>query len=95
MGDYDKIGRSSLQDGVGRLTGFSPWDDHAHLASSTSVVIQHPRPNRRASGVSRLGPDGYFLYFDDVLSSGCGVFRVTVRLARTAMEFCVKAYVYI
>jgi len=43
MGDYDKIGPSSLQDGVGRLTRFSPWDDHAHLASSTSVAIQHPR----------------------------------------------------
>jgi len=37
-GDYDKIGRSS-QDVVGRLTRFSPRDDHAHLPSSTSVAI--------------------------------------------------------
>ena len=38
-GDYDKIGRSSLQDGVGRLTCFSPRDDHVQLPSSTSVAI--------------------------------------------------------
>ena len=31
-------------------------------------------------------PDDYFLSFDVVLSSSCGVFRTTVRLARTAME---------
>ena len=61
MGDYYKIGRPSLQDGVGRLTRFSPWDNHAHLASSTSVAIQHPRPDRRVSSVTRLGPDGCFL----------------------------------
>jgi len=30
MGDYDKIGRPSLQDGVGRLTRFSPRDDPVH-----------------------------------------------------------------
>jgi len=85
-GDYDKIGRPSLQDGVGRLTRFSPRGDHAHLASSTSAAIQHPRPDHRASGVTRLGPDGCFLYFDVVLSSSCGFFRATVRLARAAME---------
>jgi len=39
MGDYDKIGRPSLQDGVGRLTRFSPRDDHVQLPSSTSVAI--------------------------------------------------------
>ena len=97
MGDYYKIGRPSLQDWaqwVGRLTRFSPRDDHAHLASSTSVAIQHPRPNRRASGVTRLGPAGCFLYFNVVLSSSCGFFRATVCLARTAMEFCLKACVY-
>ena len=93
--DYNKIRRPSLQDRVRRLTYFSPRDDHAHLPSSTSVVIQDLRPDRRVSGVTRLGPDGCFLYFDVVLSSNCGVFRVTVRLARTAMEFCVKACVYI
>ena len=37
---------------------------------------------------SPLGPDGCFLYFDVVLSISGGVFRATVRLARTAMEQC-------
>ena len=53
-GDYDKIGRPSLQDGVGRLTRFSPRDNHGKVVS---VTIQH----RRAAGVTRLGPDGCFL----------------------------------
>ena len=94
-GDYDKIRQPSLQDGVRRLTCFSPRDDHAHLVSNTSVAIQYPRPDRRASGVTKLGPDKCFLYFDVVLSSRYGVFSVIVRLTRTAMEFCVKACVYI
>jgi len=57
-GDYDKIGRPSLQDGVGRLTCFSPRDDHGKVAS---VAIQRLRLDRRAAGVTRLGPDGCFL----------------------------------
>jgi len=85
MGDYDKIGRPLLQDGVGRLTRFSPRDDPVQLPSSTSVAIL-PQPDRRAAGVTRLGPDGCFLYFDVALSISGGVFRATVRLARTAME---------
>jgi len=83
MKDYDKIGRPSLQDGVGRLTRFSTRDDPVQLPSSTSVTIQLPRPDRRAAGVTRLGPDGCFLYFDVALSSSCGFFRATVHLART------------
>jgi len=86
MGDYHKIGRPSLKDGVGRLTRFSPRDDPVQLSSSTSVAIQLPRPDRRAVGVTRLGPDGCFLYFDVALSISGGFFRPTVRLARTAME---------
>ena len=43
--DYDKI-RGSLQDRVGRLTRFSPRDDHAYLPFSTYVAIQHSRPDR-------------------------------------------------
>ena len=39
------------------------------------------RPERRAAGVTRLGPDGVFLYFDLALSSHCGFFRASVRLA--------------
>jgi len=61
MGDYDKIGQPSLQDGVRRLTRFSPRDDPVQLSSSTSVAIQLPRLDRRTPGVTRLGPDGFFL----------------------------------
>ena len=61
MGDYDKIGRPSLQNGVGRLTRFSPRDDPVQLPSSTSVAIQDPRQDLRGAGVTRLGPDGCFL----------------------------------
>jgi len=85
-GDYDKIGRPLLQDGVGRLIRFSPRDDTVQLPSSTSVAIQLPRPDHQAAGVTRLGPDGYFLYFDVALSSRSGFFRSTVHFTRTAME---------
>ena len=57
-GGYDKIGQPSLQDGVGRLNRFSPRDNHGKVAF---VAIQRPRPERRAAGVSRLGPDRCFL----------------------------------
>ena len=57
-GDYNKIGWPSLHDGVGRLTRFSPWDDHGKVVF---VTIQRLRLDRRASGVTRLGPDGCFL----------------------------------
>ena len=79
MGDHDKIRRPSLQDGVGRLTRFCPRDDTVQLPSSMSVAIQLPRPDRQAAGVTRLGSDGCFLYFDVALSSNSGFFRVTVR----------------
>jgi len=87
MGDYDKIGQPSLQDGVRCLTCFSPRDDPVHLPSSTSVAIQCPQQHCRAAGITRLGPDCCFLYFDVVLSNNCGGFRATVRLARTTMEW--------
>ena len=54
-GDYDKIGRPSLQDGVRRLTRFSPREDHGKVVS---VVIQRLWPDLQAAGVTRLGPDG-------------------------------------
>jgi len=57
-GDYDKIGRPSLQGGVGCLARFSPRDDHGKVVS---VSIQRPRPDHRAAGVTRLGRDGCFL----------------------------------
>jgi len=75
-----------VQDGVRRLIRFSPRDDTVQLPSSTSVAIQLQRPDSQAVGVTRLGPDGCFLYFDVTLSSSCGFFRATVRFARTTME---------
>ena len=36
--------------------------------------------------VSPGGPDGLFLYFDLALSSHCGFFRASVRLARSLLE---------
>jgi len=42
-GDNDKIGRTSLQDGVGRLVCFSPRDNHVKVVS---VSIQRPRPDQ-------------------------------------------------
>ena len=56
MGDYDKIGRPSLQDGVGRVTRFSSRDDHDHLASSTSVAIQHPTTGPPSLWRHQVGP---------------------------------------
>ena len=86
MGDYNKIWWPSLQDGVGLLTCFSPRDDPVQLPSSMSVAIQFPRQDHQAAGVTRLGPDGCFLYFDVMLSISGGFSRATVRLARTSME---------
>ena len=86
MGYYNKIGWPSLLDGVGRLTRFSPRDDPVQLPSRTSVAIQLPRQDLQAAGITRLGPDGCFLPSDVALSINCGVFRGTVRLARTSME---------
>jgi len=44
------------------------------------------RPERRAAGVTRLGPDGEFLYFELALSSHCGFFTASVHLARSLLE---------
>jgi len=46
MGDYDKIRRPSLLDGVWHLTRFSPRDDPVHLPSIMSVAIQLSRLDR-------------------------------------------------
>ena len=70
---------------LGRVS-HSFQDDPVQLPSSTSVVIQLPRPDCRAAEITRLGPDSCFLYFVVVLSISGGLFRATVRLARTAME---------
>jgi len=50
------------------------------------VLLYEDQLERRVVGVTRLGPDGIFLYFDLALSSHCGFFRASVRLARSLME---------
>ena len=50
------------------------------------VLPHEARPERRAVSVTRVGPDGIFLYFDLALSSHCGFFRASVRLARSLLE---------
>ena len=44
------------------------------------------RPERRAAGVTRMGPNDVLLYFDLALLSHCSFFRVSVRLARSLLE---------
>jgi len=50
------------------------------------VLPHEARLERRAVGVTRLGPDAIFLYFNLALSSHCGFFRASVRLARSLLE---------
>jgi len=57
-----------------------------HVECISRFLLHGSRPERRAAGVTRLGPDGVFLYFDLALSSYCGSFRASVRLARSLLE---------
>ena len=50
------------------------------------VLSHEARLERRAVSVTRVGPDGIFLYFDLALWIHCGLFRVSVRLARSLLE---------
>ena len=52
------------------------------------VLLHGSQPEPRATGVTRLGPDGVFLYVDLVLSSHCGLFRASVFLERSLLEHC-------
>jgi len=77
-GDYDLIGRP----GLARLQA----PRHGHVECVFRVHLHGARPQRRAAGFTRLGPDGVFLYFDLALSSQCGFFRASVRLAHSLLE---------
>ena len=66
-GDYDLIGRPVVHDGLVRLQ--APRHSHVEFVS---LLLHGSRPERRAAGVTRLGPDGVLLYFDLALSSHCG-----------------------
>jgi len=69
-GDYDLIGLPVVHDGLVRFQA----PRHGHVECVSSVLLHGSRPEPRATGVTRLSPDGIFLYFDLSLSSHCGFF---------------------
>ena len=81
-GDYDCIGRPVVHDGL----ELSHASRHDRAQCMPHVLSHETQQERRAVGVIRLGPDGIFLYFDLALSSHCGFFRASVRLARSLLE---------
>ena len=80
-GDYDLICRPVVHDGLVRFQA----SRHDRVQCVPHVLSHDARPERRAVGVTRLGPDGVFLYFDLALLSHCGFFRASVRLARSLL----------
>ena len=83
-GDDDLICRPVVHDDLARFL----VSRHDRVQRVPHVLSHEARPERRAVGVTRLGPDGIFLYFDLALSShcDCGFFRPSVRLARSLLE---------
>ena len=81
-GDYDLIGHPVVHDGLVRLQ----TPRHGHVECVSRVLLHGSRPELRATGVTRLGPDGVFLYFDLALSSHCGFFRASVFLERSLLQ---------
>jgi len=80
--DYDLIGRPVVHVGLVRLQA----PRHGHVECVSRVLLHGSRPECRAAGVTRLGSDGVFLYFDLALSYHCSFFRASVRLARSLLE---------
>jgi len=83
-GDYDLIGRPVVYYGLARFL----VSRHDRVQRVPHVLFHDARPERRTVGVTRLGPDDIFLYFDLALSShrDCSFFRASVRLARSLLE---------
>jgi len=59
-GNYNLIGLSVVHDGLVRLQA----PRHGHVECVSCVLLHGSRPEARATGVTRLGPDSVFLYFD-------------------------------
>ena len=59
---------------------------HGQSQCMSHVLSHEVRPERRGVGVTRLGPNCIFMYFNLALSSHCGPFRVSVRLGRLLLE---------
>jgi len=83
-GDCDLICQSVVHDCLVRFQASE--SRHDCVQCEPHVLLHDARPERRAVGVTRLGPDFVFLYFDLALLSHCGFFRVSVRLARSLLE---------
>ena len=81
-GDYDRNDRSVVYDGLERFH----TSRHGRAQCIPLVLPHEVRPERRTVGVTRLVPDDLFLYFDLALSTRCGFFRASVRLARSLLE---------
>jgi len=81
-GDYDLIGRPVVHDGLMMLQA----PRHGHVECVSRVLLHGSQPEPQATGVTRLGHDGVFLYFDLALSSHCGFFRTSVFLKRSLLK---------
>jgi len=83
-GNDNLIGFPVVYDGLARLQ--APC--HGHVERVSRVLLQGAWAERQAAGVTRLGSDRVFLYFELALSSHCGCrkFRASVRLARSLLE---------
>jgi len=81
-GDYELIGRPVVHNGLVQLQ----VPRHGHVESVSRVLLHSSRPEPQATGVTRLSPEGVFLYFGLVLSSHCGFFRASVFLERSLLE---------
>jgi len=77
-----RISRPVVHDGLERFHA----SRHGRAQCMPHVLSHETRPERRVVGVTRLGPDGIFMYFDLALSSHCGFFRASVHLARSLLE---------
>jgi len=78
----DLIGLPVVHDGLVRLQA----PRHGHVECVSRVLLHGSQPEPPATGVTRLGPDGVFLYFDLALSSHCGFFRASVFLQHSLLE---------
>jgi len=83
-GDYDLFGRPVVHNGLVRPQA----PRHGHVECVPHVLFHGSQSERRVTGVTRVDPDGVFLYFDLALSShrDCGFFRASVRSERSRLE---------
>jgi len=80
--EYDRIGRPVVHESLERLHA----SRHDRAQCMPHFLSHEALLERRAVGVTRLGPDGFFLYFDLALLSHCGFFKTSVCLARSLLE---------